>query len=165
MDSEHRHGRGEEDVMTAITSRDWPARWREWLTAGFPERLRALELPELDDWFERDGLRIEEYKDGDSLVVKAEMPGIDPETDVEITISDNTLHIRAERKEQREEGDKEKGSYRSEFRYGRFSRSLTLPAGTTEEDVKASYNDGILEVRLPIREEVAAKQKIPISRS
>jgi HSP20 family protein len=155
----------EEDGMTSMMSRDWPARWREWLAAGFPERLRAFELPELDDWFGREGMRLEEYREDDVVVVKAEMPGIDPEKDVEITISDDTLHIRVERKEKREETDKEKGSYRSEFRYGRFSRNIPLPAGTTDEQVKASYANGILEVRVPVKEEVAAQRKIPISRT
>jgi HSP20 family protein len=95
--------------------------------------------------------------------VRAEMPGIDPDKDVDITVSDHTLHLRAERRE--ESKSQEKGRYRSEFRYGSFSRTIELPTGATDKDVKAQYKDGILEVRIPIdRQEVEAK-KIPIERA
>lgn len=93
------------------------------------------------------------------------MPGIDPDEDVEITLDEGTLCIRAERKESHEEKDEDKGSYRSEFRYGQFTRRLPLPARATKEDVKATYNDGILEIRVPINEETAEAKKIPVNRS
>jgi HSP20 family protein len=110
-----------------------------------------------------DGMRVEEFEDGDALVVKAEMPGLDPENDVEISVSDQTLRIRAERHQ--ETKVEEKGRYRSEFRYGRFSRSIPLPAGATDEDVKATYRDGILEVRVPVDRGTAEARKIPVQRT
>ncbi|KRE65005.1 heat-shock protein Hsp20 [Arthrobacter sp. Soil736] len=110
-------------------------------------------------------IRVEEFVDGKTLVVRAEMPGVDSDKDVEITIDDGYLHIRAERQEKEEH--KDKGHFRSEFRYGSFSRSIPLPEGVKEEDIKASYNDGVLEVRTPLPDEAAqpeAPKKLPITR-
>ncbi|HJV99669.1 MAG TPA: Hsp20/alpha crystallin family protein [Arthrobacter sp.] len=110
-------------------------------------------------------IRIEEFVDGQNLVVRAELPGIDPDKDVEVTIDDGFLHIRAERQEKEEH--KDKGSFRSEFRYGSFSRSLRLPDDVKEEDIKATYSDGVLEVRTPLPGTAAqppAAKKLPITR-
>jgi HSP20 family molecular chaperone IbpA len=90
-------------------------------------------------------MRVEDYVDEGQYVVRAELPGIDPEKDVDITVDDGVLTIRAERQEEKKEGG------RSEFRYGSFTRSVSLPAGADEENVAASYRDGILEVRAPVR--------------
>ena len=65
------------------------------------------------------------------------------------------MRIKAHREERQEE--KEKGGYRTEFRYGSFSRTLRLPEGATADDVKATYTDGVLEVRVPIPEQKAAR--------
>lgn len=93
-------------------------------------------------------LHIEEFVDDGICVIRAELPGIDPEKDVEITVADGVLHLVAHREERSE--DKQGDSYRTEFRYGSFERHLRLPDGATEADVKASYTDGILEVRVPL---------------
>jgi HSP20 family molecular chaperone IbpA len=85
--------------------------------------------------------------------LRAELPGIDPEKDVEITVDDGVLTVKAERREEKKEGG------RSEFRYGSFARSVTLPAGADEENVAASYRDGILEVRTPIKEATKGEPK------
>ncbi|MGZ4737053.1 MAG: Hsp20/alpha crystallin family protein [Acidimicrobiia bacterium] len=107
-------------------------------------------------------MRIEERVDGDEFVVRAEMPGIDPDKDVEINVTDGMLQIRAERSEEKKS---EKGeTRRSEFHYGYFSRVISLPAGTSQADVKATYHDGILEVRLPLDHEKAKATKVPITR-
>ena len=91
------------------------------------------------------------------------MPGIDPDKDVQISVTDHTLHLRAERRE--ETKTEEKGTYRSEFRYGSFARTVPLPVGATDKDVKATYKDGILEVRIPIDRGEAESKKIPIQRT
>ncbi|HZK60003.1 MAG TPA: Hsp20/alpha crystallin family protein [Cryobacterium sp.] len=114
------------------------------------------------DW-ETPTLKVEEYQDGNTLVVKAEMPGIDPDKDVDISISDGMLHIQAEREEKSEH--KDKSGYRSEFRYGSFTRDISLPAGCKEEDVKATYRDGVLEVRVPVPERSATASKVPVTRA
>jgi len=124
-----------------------------------PEPVRRFLEGELDSW-----LRVEEYQEGETLVVRAEVPGIDPEQDVEITLSGNQLHIGAKREEKSEH--KGKHGYRSEFRYGTFSRSVTVPAGVSPDDVQASYHDGVLEVRVPLpAEPVTGSRKIPINRA
>ena len=106
---------------------------------------------------------VDEYQDDDgALVVRAELPGIDPETDVELTVSDHVLRIEAERKE--EEKVSEKGYLRREVRYGRFYRSLPLPEGVTDADISASYRDGVLEVRIPTPE-VEPPKKIAVTKS
>ena len=109
-------------------------------------------------------IRVEEMEDGNTLVVRAELPGIDPEQDVEVTVADGVLTIRGERQEKKEH--KEKDSYRSEFRYGSFIRRLPLPGGVQQADVKASYKDGVLEVRAPLPEQgqETGASKIPIIR-
>jgi HSP20 family protein len=113
--------------------------------------------PETDGW-----LRVEESRDGDDFVVRFEIPGIDPEHDVELTVLDGILHIRA-RREERSERDEE-GGYHSEFRYGSFVRNIALPPGVDEDDIRASYKDGILEVRIPSgSEEKAEAKRIPIT--
>jgi len=142
---------------------DFPAfPWANWFGA-FPE-LRFPEFPDLESMMDRDGMRIEERWSGDELVVRAEIPGIDPDKDVEITVTDNTLRLTAERREEKKESEGE-GGFRSEFHYGKFTRVVPLPAGATEDDIKATYTDGILEVRIPVAREVAEGRKIPISRT
>ena len=109
-----------------------------------------------------DMIRVDEYQENGTLVVKAELPGIDPEKDVEVTVVDNVLHIEAERRE--EERTEEKGYVRKELRYGSFVRNLPLPQGVAESDIKASYKDGILEIRVPAPESKPA-MKVPIAKS
>lgn len=107
--------------------------------------------------------RVEEYRDGGSMVVKAEVPGIDPGKDVDITLTGDELRILVRHEEKSEH--KDKTGYRSEFRYGTFSRTVPLPTAVDEKDIKASYTDGILEVRIPVPEQAEnPSRKIPISR-
>jgi HSP20 family protein len=125
---------------------------------------RMFDVPTVwKDLFDDSEMKVEEFRDGDTLVVRAEMPGIDPDKDVEITVADRMLHLRAERRSETKTEDKK--GYRSEFRYGSFSRAVRLPAGAGEDDVKASYNDGILEVRIPVDDNANGAKKIPITRT
>lgn len=136
------------------------------LMKWFDSRRSPIEL--IERLFDADtgtgAIRVEEVVEGNTLVVRAELPGIDPEKDAEITVSDGALTIKAERQEKKEQKDKD--SYRSEFRYGSFFRRVPLPDGVQESDVKASYKDGVLEVRAPIPEpaSVASHSRIPITR-
>ena len=122
----------------------------------FEEWFRTLPLrrPQGSVWADvTDGdelIRVDEYRDGTTQVVRAELPGIDPERDVEITVSDGMLRISAERRV--EETSEERGYVRRELRYGTFSRSLPVPDGASESGITASYRDGILEVRIPTAE-------------
>jgi HSP20 family protein len=87
-------------------------------------------------------IRMEDYVEDSHYVLRAELPGIDPDKDVEITVNEGVLTVKAERREQK------KDSQRSEFHYGSFTRSMSLPACADENDVVATYRDGILEVRV-----------------
>jgi len=135
-----------------------------------PARRQSL-LPDLSDWFDSfpslmgwrpmaslQAIRVEDFVEGDDYVVRAELPGIDPDNDVEITVQGGVLTIRAERKE--ETSDKN----RSEFRYGSFVRSVRLPDGANEDTVRAAYKDGILTVRVALTQPSADAKKITISR-
>jgi HSP20 family molecular chaperone IbpA len=119
----------------------------DWLEGEFPA------LPIMRPFSGARPVRVEDYVSEGQYVVRAELPGIDPEKDVEITVDDGILTVRAERREEKKEGG------RSEFRYGSFARSVTLPTGADEENVAASYRDGILEVRTPIKEATKAEPK------
>ena len=110
-----------------------------------------------------DLLRVEAFQEGGELVIRAEMPGIDPDKDVDISVADGMLTIKAERREEKTQEDK--AGYRSEFRYGMFRRTVQLPPGVKEDDIKAAYADGILEVRAPAAEtHTPAVRKIPVGR-
>ncbi|HEY8701164.1 MAG TPA: Hsp20/alpha crystallin family protein [Arthrobacter sp.] len=150
----------------------FPSRTARW-TSPFNTLLRSPSelMDSLDRLFESSTgpapIRVEEFVDGKNLVVRAEVPGVDPDKDIEVTITDGFLRIHAQRQEKEEHKDKDKGLFRSEFRYGSFSRSIPLPKGITEEDIKATYTDGVLEVRAPLPEEAAqpqAPKKLPITR-
>lgn len=118
----------------------------------------------LGGWTAEDVIRVDEFREDGTLVVRADLPGIDPDKDVEITVSDGMLNIHAER--HAEEKKEEKGYVRQELRYGSFSRSLPLPEGVTESDVTANYKDGILEIRVPAPEPKPEQvKKIAISKS
>jgi HSP20 family protein len=83
--------------------------------------------------------------------------------DVDISVVDGSLVIRAEKEERSEKKDKD--SYRSEFHYGSFVRAVALPTGVDGSQIAATYRDGVLEVRVPMGEPVEPlKVKIPISR-
>jgi HSP20 family protein len=92
-------------------------------------------------------MRVEEFAEDGTLVVRADLPGIDPDKDVEVILADHLLTIEAERRE--EEKTEQRRYVWSELRYGSFSRTIAVPEGVTEPDIKASYQDGVLEVRIP----------------
>jgi HSP20 family protein len=130
----------------------------------WPALRRFGDLPDLwAELFDTDTMmRVEEVREDDTLVVRAELPGIDPDRDVEIQMRDDVLVIRAERREETRSEDAQ--GYRSEFRYGSFTRSVPLPAGASEPDVTATYRDGILEVRVPVNEVEAKARTIPVTK-
>jgi HSP20 family protein len=100
------------------------------------------------------GIRLETHVEDGACLVRAELPGIDPERDVEVTVTQGVLTIHAHRVEERET------RHHSEFRYGTYTRSLRLPEGAKQDEITASYKGGILTVRILLEE--AAK---PASRT
>lgn len=119
----------------------------------FPELFRILE----GGWpfGEHHAVRIEDYRDDGSYVVRAELPGMNPEKDIAITVEGNELTITAERTV--DQHDKT----HSEFCYGSFARTVRLPAGADAKKVTARYQTGILEVTVPVHEP-AEPRKIPV---
>jgi len=121
-----------------------------------PAVFRAL-FPGLTEWLESpwagppqfaaaQSFRVEEVARDDRYVIRAELPGLDPERDIEVTVEGRTLTIHAERRQ------KDSGPYRSEFRYGSLTRLVRLPARVDAQDVTARYEKGVLEVSVPVRD-------------
>ena len=95
------------------------------------------------------------FDDKDNFVVKVELPGMKKE-DINLSLHDGALTISGERKFDREH--KEGETFRSERYFGKFQRSVTLPAAVDANKVNASYKDGVLSVELPKAEEAKPKQ-------
>jgi HSP20 family protein len=133
----------------------------------FDEWFRTLPMrrPFGLEWAGEDLIRVDEYRDGDTEVIKAELPGIDPAKDVEITVAEGMLRIKAERRIEQDREDK--GYTRHEIRYGSLTRTLPLPEGVSEGEITASYTNGILEIRVPMppEPEVRKPTTIPVTSS
>jgi HSP20 family protein len=93
---------------------------------------------------------VDVYEEGDSLVVKAEIPGISKEN-IDVTFRENVLTISGEKT--REEKVENKNYYQLERSYGSFSRTISLPTEVKAEEASATFKDGILEIRIPKTEE------------
>ena len=106
-------------------------------------------------------MRMEDYVKDGTYVLRAELPGVDPDKDIEVTVSKGVLMISAHRQEETE------GKHRSEFRYGAFTRSVTLPEGADEDHIRASYDSGILEVIVTLKDHAAkqALKRVPVKRN
>jgi HSP20 family protein len=103
------------------------------------------------------------FETENSIVLKAELPGVDPK-DVEVRVEDNTLYLKGERKFEKE--TKEENYHRIERSYGSFARSFVLPNSMDAEKVAAEYQDGLLTLTLPKREEAKPKTiKINVSKN
>lgn len=103
-------------------------------------------------------VRVEDYVEDGRYVVRAELPGLDPEKDLEITVSKGILTIKAERREE------SRSRHHSEFRYGSLTRSVALPLGADETNVEAVYDNGILEISAALNEKADDKisRTIPV---
>lgn len=100
-------------------------------------------------------IRVEDILTDEQYTVRAEIPGMDPAKDARITVADDMLTIRAERKEE------EKTVSRSEFRYGALRRTVRLPANAAA--IKASYDKGILEVTVPLTANTPVVREIAVT--
>ena len=113
-----------------------------------------------DRWFRGDELEVRApavdlFEEKDDIVVKAELPGMEKDN-IEVNLTDNTLTIKGEKK--KEEEVKEENYYRCERAYGSFVRNIELPKSVHADKVKASFKNGILEVRIPKTEEAKTKE-------
>lgn len=105
------------------------------------------------------GIRVEEFARNGDFVLRAELPGVDIDKDVDVTVGDGVLTIDATREQLTEE------ERRTEFNYGRFHRSILLPPGVDEDAVSATYQDGILEVTVHMPAQTTERTSVPISRN
>ena len=121
-------------------------RWMNVLAGGTttPGNGSSTWLPAVDVW-----------ETDNELVLSLDLPGI-PEDKISVELDDNVLTVSGERERTQEQSSER--FYRFERRYGTFSRSVTLPAGVTDQDITANYNDGVLEVRVPKPEEQKPKR-------
>jgi len=110
---------------------------------------RLAELKELSP-------SVDMYVDGNELVIKADLPGVKKE-DLEIDVTEDILTISGHKK--REEKVESDSYYRFERSHGRFCRGFELPAGTDKDKVKAHFEDGVLEIRIPKVEGAVSKTK------
>jgi HSP20 family protein len=115
---------------------------------GLPERRRGLLEGE---W----APSVDIAETDNEVVVTAELPGV-KQDDVDITITDDVLTLKGEKKEEKEV--KEKNYHRIERSYGSFQRSVSLPAGVQADKAKATYKDGVLHITVPKTEEAKPKQ-------
>ena len=133
------------DVLTPFARLD--RMFDEWMRALPAQRVAGMDR----DVPGEELIRVDEFREGDTQVIRAELPGIDPEKDVEIVAADGMLRINAQRRV--EEKTEDQGYTRHELRYGSFTRTLPMPEGATESDITASYKDGMLEIRIPVSEQ------------
>jgi len=121
-----------------LTNTNWFGHWDDLFPTRFPVPVPPGAGIET--------FRIEEYEEDERThVIRAEIPGLDPDTDISVEVEDDELTI-ATTRERRSETQGE--VYRSEFSYGTFRRRVRLPAGATADDVTATYDAGVLEIRI-----------------
>lgn len=140
-------------------------------TTTKPTTMLTDPWPRLVDWFDTlmpadvglrsrytHTIRVEEFTRNGDFVVRAELPGIDPEKDIDVMVANGSIRIQGKREERHEE------EHRSEFYYGEFVRTLPLPAGADEGSVHARYEDGILEVTVKLPKKDQSTRHVPVKR-
>ena len=141
-------------VSSPVRRNEWINPWLSWPGSSWPV---SWDNTDLDTQ-----IRIEEHESDHHHVIRAEVPGIDPDKDITLTVDGDTvdLSIRRERHDDHSDGR----STRSEFHYGSFRRIIRLPRMASPDDVKASYKDGILEVRIKTNGKESTGHRVPVTR-
>ncbi|MEV0267802.1 Hsp20/alpha crystallin family protein [Hamadaea sp. NPDC050747] len=118
---------------------------------------------DLFDWFDADTLtrpghliRVEDRLTDTEYLVRAELPGCDPQKDIQVGVEHGLLTIRCTREEEKQAHD------RTEFRYGALQRIIRLPGAVQEDKISAKYAEGILEVTVPLAEAKPTVRQIPV---
>jgi HSP20 family molecular chaperone IbpA len=136
------------------------------IVRGFVGTRTRLAYPVLPQFAQKPfAPRMDVFGRDDDLVVKLELPGIDPGKDVTVEVREGMLVIAGERR--REKEVKEEAYYRMEASYGAFERQIAIPEGIEESRISAAYADGVLEVIVPKgaakeAEKVVEARKIPV---
>lgn len=123
----------------------------QWLSTRWPN--------DLGWWNQPHPLRMEECRQDGTLTLRLEVPGIDPERDIDIMLDDGVLSVSGSRSESAQ------APHSSEFHYGEFLRCINLPRGVDEETVQAEYHEGILEISMDMAEEAGVQRRIPVRSS
>ena len=126
------------------------------LLNGFPTFAGLPSIAGLRPFFDNNLLRLEDETREGVYLIRAELPGVDPIEDIEVTVRDGQLTIKAERNQTAETNG------RSEFSYGSFSRTIVLPVGADEDEINATYDRGILTVAVPLSEEESTEKHVEV---
>jgi HSP20 family molecular chaperone IbpA len=129
------------------------------VSARFPDLLDWLDSPwsAVLPFGSAQTFRVEDFTEDGKYMIRAELPGLDPEKDVEVSVESGILTVHAERREETKE------NRHSEFKYGSLTRSVPLPEGADPDKITASYDQGILTVTVPVPEEAKrAARKIAV---
>lgn len=110
---------------------------------------------EIRDWVVNDGLRVEVINAEKGMTIRAEVPGVDPTSDVDVRVVDGHLSLEVRRRELKDE--REDGHRRSEFRYGDFYRRLPIPDGAKTDEITATYEKGILAIDVPVENQTESR--------
>jgi HSP20 family protein len=136
--------------------------WSPWIDREF-----RFNFPWVDRFFEHEPLLAwrpytDMYRENGLLIVKAELPGIDPDKDVKITVEGDMLVLSGEKLTEKEV--KEPDRLLRERIFGHFERRIPLPDKVDPEAIKAVYEKGVLTIKVPLPTEVRPKTKeIPVS--
>jgi HSP20 family protein len=149
-----------EDTIVAIMKWTPPKKIERYFEEFFEEPLFPSIWRKFPKWGKLRGLEgispsVDMYDKKDEIVVKAEIPGVEQEN-ISIYLTNHTISIKGEIK--KEEEVKESDYHYCERSYGSFARALTLPAKVQTDKVKASFENGILEIHLPKAEEAKPKE-------
>jgi HSP20 family molecular chaperone IbpA len=126
------------------------------LFSGFPTFAGIPAFAGLRPFFDNHMVRLEDEMKEGVYEVRAELPGVDPIEDIEVTVRDGQLTIKAERTQTSESNG------HSEFSYGSFTRTVSLPIGADEDDINGTYDRGILTVTVPLSEDHPAEKRIEV---
>ncbi|MCD5396166.1 MAG: Hsp20/alpha crystallin family protein [Candidatus Pacebacteria bacterium] len=124
---------------------DWAERFEAF---SFPE-ISLIEEPKMDI-----------YEKGEKLIAEIAMPGVDPKS-IDVSVEDNVLRVEAKKEEKVEE--KKKNYYRKEIKGGYLKRMIALPVEVLGEKAQATYQNGVLKIEIPKKEEKKKKaKKVPV---
>ena len=126
-------------------------RWFE----DFFRRPFASAMPRIWTETEEFSPAIDVFEEGNDVVVKAELPGMKKE-DIEISLTEDVLTLSGEKRSEKKV--ERKDYHRYESTYGSFCRTIGLPSDVKQDQVKASFKDGVLEIRMPKTEEARKKE-------
>lgn len=141
-------------IRKSLFDTEWPSLFNTRPGFSWPENLTEM--------FSDVSIRVEEFEENGTHVIRAEAPGINPDKDVDLSISEGRVHLTVRRS--KEEHSKDAKQHRDEFQYGSFTRVLTLPSTASIDKVSAHYENGVLEVRIPLDGAKQKAQQIPITK-